>query len=351
MSYLVESTFDYTTGHRYSSDTCSLARIALTKSGDALSFLGSPQTSTSTMALASTKPSFGRIPINLRKTTVACLVFFVTAYVVLLSSETQDLEGFSIRRRGVRPVDCSKVAEVEPVNLVTAPSKNSPNYTVSQSYWSVGKKNRDGYAFGADGSVRRIHELLSQTDGALIDVGANLGFMTMNAYTQGREVYAIEPISYNIAKLCEGKRGNTKQFKRLRPNRLKIFHAAAGAKDIPQVEVSRPSDKIGKFDQSSLSPEYILRHKDLVVEMIPLVTLDSIIPESTAIGLVKIDVQGHEESVIKGMTKMLQQRRPKFVFYEYANLGQKLDTVQPILEGHGYVCSKEETKDILCERK
>ena len=44
-----------------------------------------------------------------------------------------------------------------------------------------------------------------------------------------------------------------------------------------------------------------------VTENVPMVRLDDIIPDDVPVGCVKIDVQGHEEGVLKGMTKILSR--------------------------------------------
>ena len=174
-------------------------------------------------------------------------------------------------------------------------------------------------------------------------------FMCNYAINSKRSVYAIEPISWNVAKIAEGVRANVERgwADPVFVNRhFHLYHAAAGPELIPFVNITRPSDSVGQFDASSLSRS-ALSQKDVVTEHIPMLTVDSIIPENRNVGAVKIDVQGHEFGVLLGMKKILGRKvgYPKYVFYEDDPIvtklaGYKHGDCEEFLKSFGYQCRK-----------
>jgi len=153
-----------------------------------------------------------------------------------------------------------------------------PSYPVSLTWWDGRLENfKKDQQVHANGSVQFIQKLLNETpaDSLFIDIGANVGFMTRYAISQKRQVIAVEPIGYNIAKLCEGLRAHPPSLNSF----MKLYHAAAGPSYLPNVDITRPSDKVGFFDQSSLSRNAVLQG-DVVTEHIPLVAVDSLVTSS-----------------------------------------------------------------------
>ena len=171
----------------------------------------------------------------------------------------------------------------------------------------------------------------------------------------GRPVYAIDPISYDIAKIiCEGLKANVEQGW-VKQELLHLYHAAAGPQYDPSITITRPSDEIGKFDQASLSREAV-DHEHVVKERIPMITVDSIIPDNVTVGVVKTDVQGHEYDVLMGMGKLLSRKigYPAHVFYEdhhgvTGKAGFTPGACALLLQSHGYSCSSQ-GGDVLCSK-
>jgi len=275
-------------------------------------------------------------------------------------------------------IDCASIPSIEPVNIARMRSLNGVPYAVSFSWWDH-RITAEGFAEDNDriassnDSVDQIQILLSgngieAAGGAFVDVGANVGFMTNFALAMNRTVFAIDPISYDIAKLCEGYRENVRRGYYITPTSLEkdfyphqryfLYHAAAGPSLVANTTITRPSDEIGKFDQSSLS-EGAVFHDDLVEEFIPLITVDSIVPYDTPVHVVKIDVQGHEYGVLLGMTGLLSRSvgYPKHVFYEesprhIAKAGlYEVGGCQKLLEGRfNYSCRYVTDGDVLCSK-
>jgi FkbM family methyltransferase len=263
---------------------------------------------------------------------------------------------------GVSPVDCTNVGPIQPIKTGQMHSIDNVPYLVSFSWWdhrTRGPAFAAGEVLKANGSVEKIQELIqntSNTEAAFIDVGANVGFMTMYGINIGRPVFAIDPISYNIGNLCEGLKANVERGWAQSNNNFHLFHAAAGPSYQPLINITRPSDKVGFFDQSSLSREAV-KQGDVVTEQIPMVTVDSIIPNDMAVGVVKIDVQGHEYGVLSGMRTLLSRDSgyPTHVFYEDNHImtvdaGYKVGACAQLLQEYGYACKQEGRGDTLCSK-
>jgi len=258
----------------------------------------------------------------------------------------------------VSPVDCATIQPIQPVNVGKLKSIDDP-YFVSFSWWD-GRVRDPSFAAGlpieANDSVYSIQRLIGNTTGAFVDIGANVGFMTMYGINKRRPVYAVDPISYDIAKLCEGLAANVeKGLATMSDNNLHLYHAAAGPVYQQTINITRPSDKVGLFDQSSLTREAVLQG-DVTTEQIPMITVDSIIPADMPIGVVKIDVQGHEFGVLSGMKEILSRTTgyPIHVFYEDAPeitkaAGNIPGACESLLREHGYQCTHL-SGDILCSK-
>jgi FkbM family methyltransferase len=272
----------------------------------------------------------------------------------------------------VSPVDCSTISDISPVHLARMASADAP-YMVSFSWWDrrlAGKQEAlASTTLRANQAVGYIQKLLlslnDTSSRAFIDVGANVGFMTnfatiTSADGRNRPVFAIDPISYDIAKICEGYRANlgAGRIKATNPAKvLHLYHAAAGPSFEPNMSISRPPDSVGFFDQSSLSRDAIKRHAFVVQEFIPMLTIDSIIPDDVPIGVVKVDVQGHEYGVLQGMTSILSRTvgYPLHVFYEEKEFSQSAAGVEigasaKLLKSFGYTCMKIGKSDMLCSK-
>jgi FkbM family methyltransferase len=286
----------------------------------------------------------------------------------------------------IKQVDCNTLDPILPVNIGRMKSnypKDAP-YLVSFSWWDgrirVAQFRDWTKEVRANPSVHAIQTLLhdkTSPNAAFVDVGANVGFMTHFALSLGRHVYAIDPISYDIAKICEGYKANIKQgwvattttaaaaarntssssSLSDKKNLLHLYHAVAGEQVRSRVNITRPSDEVGFFDQSSLSHNAVFQKKT-VEEHIPMLTIDSIIPPDMPIGVVKIDVQGHEYGVLKGMYHLLSRKQspPQYIFYEESvkhieAAGYKVGACRQLLEQvHGYTCASQTRGDVLCQK-
>ena len=251
----------------------------------------------------------------------------------------------------ITTIDCKAYKEVDPIHIGFMKSKHP--YQVSFSWWDTARHNEitNGKETHSNDSVMTIQKLLAEIpiNSVFIDVGANVGFMTFSGAVQGHQTIAIDPISYNIAKICEGKNANVNNglFKE---DMVRVIHAAAGSENKPQINITRPTDDTGYFEQSSLARTAVHKNK-ITTETIPMVTIDSIINE-VRVGMVKIDVQGFEYDVLLGMKKILENNPPKYIFYEedprmIREAGFVPGASRKMLELYDYTCQSK-GGDILC---
>jgi len=84
--------------------------------------------------------------------------------------------------------------------------------------------------------------------------------MTFFAPATERPVYAFDPISHDISKLCDGLLVNlgARTLSMGQSALVVLFHAAVGPANRKAIEIVRPSDQVRFFDQSSLSSQAVL---------------------------------------------------------------------------------------------
>lgn len=269
-----------------------------------------------------------------------------------------------------------------------------PHYTIQQ-YPNVSKSAVIDHApWSSHQEVIIKHALLDQqilniqSDSLFIDVGANIGQMTLTGLIRNIHTMAFDPLEYDITKICSGVK-ETMERGLISPTsmeKLHLYRAVVGNESRGNVSITRPDDGFGKFEQASLFKDtigeflymdvyYALIHsvqltknpiilagvarkpQTLVEEVVPMVKLDDIVPTNLPVGLVKIDVQGFEWPVVQGMKGLLERTSgyPNIVHYEEQErittlAGFQLGTVQTFLEGYGYICTRLGS-DINCVKQ
>jgi FkbM family methyltransferase len=199
-------------------------------------------------------------------------------------------------------------------------------------------------------------------DELFVDIGGNIGLYTLSTLSLGIPTLSVEPIAYNLDRLCKGYRKNMEALVKPPPDaaQFTLIKAAVANEAKPEMNISHPVASFGKQDQSSLFANTIgvVRKPVLEVETVPLVRLDQVIPANIPIGFVKIDVQGAESLVLEGMRGLLERKTgfPKMVWYEeQARVVKKANIVklgqnQAYLESFGYQC-RTLVNDILCQKE
>lgn len=169
-----------------------------------------------------------------------------------------------------------------------------------------------------------------QPDDVFVDVGANLGYFTVYAglaVGAGGKVLAVEPDERNAALLTANAELNG-----LRNVQL---HRTAVADFTGEAPLFR-----GSFNAGAHS---LIHKDDLDAEeaTVPVTTLDRLLAQETKVKLIKIDVQGTEVAVLRGLEGYLAATgfRPgitlEFSPLELSRRGE-LDYVIDFIARHGY---------------
>ncbi|MFB2833814.1 FkbM family methyltransferase [Floridanema evergladense] len=208
-----------------------------------------------------------------------------------------------IYRRLLRP-DKSPTNEFEDVILPWgAKIKIRPAEVIGRSIWIMGI-----YDLGLSELIWRLLE-----PGELaIDVGANIGYITsLMAQKVGQKgkVLSFEPLPKIYEELSE----NISYWQNQLGWHQITINQKALSNQSGQGILYLPRDFNENRGTASLSnPE-----KD-VLETCPvdLVKLDEIIPENEHIGLIKIDVEGHELEVLQGADRLISNQQIRDIVFE-----------------------------------
>jgi FkbM family methyltransferase len=157
-----------------------------------------------------------------------------------------------------------------------------------------------------------------------VDVGANYGVYTAAMLKAGARVAAFEP----LAECAEALRYHSERYQ----GRLMVFENAL-SDHAGEAALHLPRDQSRLLTGFATLSELSMEHEDRRVE---LRTLDSY--ELGGVRLIKIDVEGHEQSVIRGATKTISDNnQPSLIIeIEQARLDQPITDVFDMICGLGY---------------
>lgn len=134
-------------------------------------------------------------------------------------------------------------------------------------------------------------------DRAAVDVGANEGLFSLYLAKHARRVHAFEPNPSCIARL-----------QRLLPRRVVLRPVAAsdtaGSADLRFDPTNTGIGTIAAENQLRANPGI----RSIVATTVETATLDALINEP--VSFIKIDVEGHEEAVLRGAQQLLTSWRP-----------------------------------------
>lgn len=158
--------------------------------------------------------------------------------------------------------------------------------------WVVGASSH-GCWFGWY-EAAEAQKFVGAIDGSMVvwDVGANVGYYTLIGARRARLVYAIEPVPGNVLMLRQHLALNSVSC-------VRVIEAAVGEEEGSARFDVGPSNSMGHLDCDGTSD-------------VRLVTVDGMVARSEAEppGLMKIDVEGDEVSVLRGAGKTLATYRP-----------------------------------------
>ena len=143
-----------------------------------------------------------------------------------------------------------------------------------------------------------------RSDDCVWDIGANTGFYTEQLATRARHVVAFEPISENMERLKQ----------RRLPN-VRCVQAALG--DTEAVVTMTKNAQYSSIVESPYVPS------DAARETVAVKVGDKLLSELPAPTVVKIDVEGYEPEVIRGMQQALRHVRGAFIEIHFAILERR----------------------------
>lgn len=161
-----------------------------------------------------------------------------------------------------------------------------------------------------------LYRLLKKGD-CFVDIGANIGYFSRQALHIGAEVHSFEPHPKVYARLEENLQNQDNK---------KIYQLAL-SEQAGQFDLYVPTDFSKNEGIASLNP---MPHSEKVV--VSTETLDNMGFEN--IELMKIDVEGHEASVLNGANKLLSSKKIKNIVFEDFD-GTQSKTIR-ILKDAGY---------------
>lgn len=190
--------------------------------------------------------------------------------------------------------------------------------------WGLEIRVNTGEAIGWSLYTRTLYETavteslwrLTRVGDLTVDIGANIGYMTsILAVRVGAEgkVHSFEPHP-SIFQELQSNATNWNSGKRC--GRIFLYNAALGSqKGIGKLCI--PEHFPRNQGTSYIRPRDIEFNGQAID--VSILALDDVIPENESIGVVKLDVQGYELSVLKGMERLLRERRIRHLVFEEEN--------------------------------
>lgn len=169
-------------------------------------------------------------------------------------------------------------------------------------------------------------------EGAFVDVGASTGWFTIPMILRGYAVYSFEP--------------NPAVASRLRDNavlngvELNLREAAASVSDGEKLFFRNP--RVPLTSGGSIESATCNGPQRITVQG---VRLDDVVQGPVA--LIKIDVEGHELSVLSGARSIVEGQRPALVLE--ANTDGHRDVLAAWVEARGYSWRMADERNMLCE--
>ena len=138
-----------------------------------------------------------------------------------------------------------------------------------------------------------------------VDIGANVGTFTVELQKNSKRVICIEPLKENIHYL-----------KYLIKKNVKIYNFALSNKDNSDYLYIPKINNNFNYALATLNYKNIINFKDIKLVKIKIKKFDKLFFYSNSkknIDFIKIDVEGHELEVLKGMKKFLKNNKPIFL--------------------------------------
>jgi FkbM family methyltransferase len=161
--------------------------------------------------------------------------------------------------------------------------------------------------------------------GVLIDVGANVGLFTLSVADKVDRAFLFEPNATASQRAKSNMVRNHLDFE---------VHTVALSDEVGELFLEDRGG-VDSTNRTLIDPQTT----SFPTRKVRRITLDSFIKEHVDVGkniaLVKIDVEGHENAVLRGMQKTLVTLRPQILMFEYLQRTSFSET-QELLNTAGY---------------
>jgi FkbM family methyltransferase len=161
-------------------------------------------------------------------------------------------------------------------------------------YWRGGDTWEPGVA-------RTFADFAKKANGCVLDIGANCGIYSLLACAVNRSVSVIawEPVPMLHGRILLSVAENGFG------TRIDVRNAAVASRAGEATFYLNPDPTQGGFTDSSGSG---------IPVKVQVEAIDDIVPPSRRVGLIKIDVEGHEAEALAGLTRILSTDRPPVIF-------------------------------------
>ncbi len=197
-----------------------------------------------------------------------------------------------------------------------------PNDNLELSVWG------DKHVISHD--IEIIKNILKPGD-TVVDVGANIGLMTLfmaNAVGETGQVFAFEPAPDNVVLLQKNVEANGYKNITIVPaavsdhsGKLKLFLSDFNPGDH---RIYNPEEKTKDWAKNNAVYDKLVSGKRKVID-VPVISLDEFFKDhQKPISFVKMDVQGAEGGVLKGMIGILEKNKNIKIMTEFWPAGLKM---------------------------
>ncbi len=178
--------------------------------------------------------------------------------------------------------------------------------------WALSKDNFvdrhliNRYYFEPDRLAKCIAYIKKYNIDIFLDIGANFGLYSLHLarHSNLSEIHAFEPVKQNFNQLCAN------IFLNRRDRVITPYHLALSDQEsVKTIFVDSIHTGISKFHEWTPEQSKKIKDRDYYSESVQAKRLDQVLSLEGRRLLIKIDVEGHELEVLRGMTSTLAHNR------------------------------------------
>jgi FkbM family methyltransferase len=199
-------------------------------------------------------------------------------------------------------------------------------------------------AYINDPEVRLTRFLIKNTKekGVFFDIGANIGYYSLlvSNIASGVKIFSFEPDPFNIRLLISNKEAN-----------IDIIQKAVGREN-GNADFYVSTKANSGISTLKLKNRDLLEKRNFKKMNVKLVTMDTFCKETRRVpNLIKIDVEGAEEDVLKGGSRTLKEADPTIIMEVWCTpFTENYRNALKILKKAGFKCFSIEEEGTLKER-